>query len=42
MVCFMLSDDDKKVREWLVNEVKVFGCEVIVDKIGNIFVVCFG
>jgi|SRR5688572_4973577 acetylornithine deacetylase/succinyl-diaminopimelate desuccinylase-like protein len=39
MARLTLSDDDKKVREWLVNEVKALGCEVTVDKIGNIFAV---
>ncbi|EPQ50736.1 N-carbamoyl-L-amino acid hydrolase [Gloeophyllum trabeum ATCC 11539] len=32
-----LNDDDKRVREWLVDQVKACGCTVKVDKMGNIF-----
>lgn len=34
-----LNDDDKKVRDWLIEEVKALGCTVTVDKMGNIFAV---
>jgi acetylornithine deacetylase/succinyl-diaminopimelate desuccinylase-like protein len=32
-----LSQEDKEVREWLVEECKGLGCEVTVDQMGNIF-----
>ncbi|CUM62557.1 uncharacterized protein PRCAT00000109001 [Priceomyces carsonii] len=32
-----LSDNDKNVRDWFVKEVKSLGCEVKIDKVGNIF-----
>jgi hydantoinase/carbamoylase family amidase len=32
-----LSDEDKKVRDWLLAECKSLGCDVIVDQMGNIF-----
>ena len=32
-----LSQEDKEVRDWLVQECKSLGCEVKVDQMGNIF-----
>ncbi|KAK5018544.1 hypothetical protein LTR16_012746, partial [Cryomyces antarcticus] len=32
-----LSQADKDVRDWLVNECQELGCEVKVDQMGNIF-----
>lgn len=34
-----LGDDDKKVRDWFVNEVKLLGCELKIDAVGNIFAI---
>lgn len=34
-----LSQEDRAVRDWLVNECKVLGCDVKVDQMGNIFAV---
>ncbi|KAI5460941.1 putative hydantoin utilization protein C, partial [Mariannaea sp. PMI_226] len=34
-----LNDDDRKVRDWLIDQVKVIGCKVSVDQMGNIFAV---
>lgn len=34
-----LSKDDKKVRDWFVQEAKTLGCRVSTDEIGNIFAV---
>ncbi|OAA58438.1 metallopeptidase [Niveomyces insectorum RCEF 264] len=34
-----LNDDDKKVRLWLIDQVKAIGCSVTVDQMGNIFAV---
>lgn len=34
-----LSDDDKKVRHWLIKEVEAIGCKVTIDQMGNIFAV---
>lgn len=34
-----LSDEDKKVRDWFVNETKALGCKVQFDELGNIFAV---
>ncbi|KAH7393070.1 hypothetical protein BKA66DRAFT_411274 [Pyrenochaeta sp. MPI-SDFR-AT-0127] len=34
-----LSQEDKKVREWLVAECKDLGCEIRVDQMGNIFAI---
>lgn len=39
MARLALSDDDKKVRQWLVERVKDIGCRVTVDQMGNIFAV---
>ncbi|KAI5122147.1 hypothetical protein M0805_000794 [Coniferiporia weirii] len=32
-----LNDDDKKVREWFISQVKNYGCTVKIDEVGNIF-----
>ena len=32
-----LNDDDKKVREWFINEVRQLGCTVKIDTMGSIF-----
>ncbi|KZT26032.1 metallopeptidase [Neolentinus lepideus HHB14362 ss-1] len=32
-----LNDDDKRVRQWFVEQVKACGCTVKVDQMGNIF-----
>lgn len=32
-----LSQEDKEVRDWLVGQCKVLGCDVKVDQMGNIF-----
>ncbi|KAL5508550.1 hypothetical protein ACEPAH_6169 [Sanghuangporus vaninii] len=37
-----LNDDDKKVREWFVEQVKKYGCSVKVDEVGNIFAIRLG
>lgn len=37
MARLTLNDDDKKVREWLRDELIGLGCKVTVDKIGNMF-----
>ncbi|KAG7192814.1 uncharacterized protein KQ657_001269 [Scheffersomyces spartinae] len=34
-----LGDEDKKVRDWLVEEARLLGCEVKVDAVGNIFAI---
>lgn len=34
-----LSQEDKEVRDWLVQECKSLGCEVKVDEMGNIFAI---
>lgn len=34
-----LSQEDKEVRDWLVQECKSLGCGIKVDQIGNIFAV---
>lgn len=34
-----LSEEDKKVRDWFVAECKLLGCEIKVDRVGNIFAV---
>ncbi|EPE09328.1 n-carbamoyl-l-amino acid hydrolase [Ophiostoma piceae UAMH 11346] len=33
------NDDDKKVREWFIEETKKCGCSITVDAMGNIFAV---
>ena len=32
-----LSQEDKEVRDWLVEQYKAVGCDVKVDQMGNIF-----
>ena len=32
-----LSPEDKEVRDWLVQQCKELGCDVRVDRMGNIF-----
>lgn len=39
MARLALGDDDKKVRHWLIEQVKALGCTVTVDQMGNIFAV---
>jgi acetylornithine deacetylase/succinyl-diaminopimelate desuccinylase-like protein len=39
MARLALNDDDKKVREWLITQVKAVGCSVTIDQMGNIFAV---
>ncbi|KAF2811793.1 amidase [Mytilinidion resinicola] len=34
-----LSQEDKNVRDWLVNQCKEIGCEIKVDQMGNIFAI---
>ena len=34
-----LSQEDKQVRDWLVESCKALGCEVKVDQMGNIFAI---
>lgn len=34
-----LSQEDKEVRDWLVQECKSLGCEVKVDQMGNVFAI---
>lgn len=34
-----LGDEDKQVRDWFVEEVKLLGCEVKIDTVGNIFAI---
>ncbi|ORY65772.1 putative N-carbamoyl-L-amino acid hydrolase [Pseudomassariella vexata] len=33
------NDDDRKVRDWFVDEAKKCGCEIKVDQMGNIFAI---
>ncbi|KAI1208623.1 amidase [Annulohypoxylon truncatum] len=37
-----LTDSDREVRDWFVEEAKDIGCEVKVDKMGNIFAILPG
>ena len=37
MARLALNEDDKKVREWLIQQVKAVGCSVTIDQMGNIF-----
>lgn len=37
-----LSQDDKKVRDWFVQETQNLGCKVKIDEIGNIFAIYSG
>ncbi|KAI1089732.1 amidase [Rostrohypoxylon terebratum] len=37
-----LTDSDREVRDWLVEEAKDIGCEVKVDEMGNIFAILPG
>lgn len=39
MARLALDDNDKKVREWLIEQVMAVGCSVTVDQMGNIFAV---
>lgn len=39
MARLALNDDDRKVREWLVDQVKAVGCSVTIDQMGNMFAV---
>jgi acetylornithine deacetylase/succinyl-diaminopimelate desuccinylase-like protein len=39
MARLSLNDDDKLVRDWLVEQVKDIGCKVTIDEMGNIFAV---
>lgn len=32
-----LSQDDKNVKDWFVQEIKNLGCTVKIDEIGNIY-----
>ncbi len=32
-----LSEEDREVRDWLVQECKDLGCEIKIDQMGNIF-----
>lgn len=34
-----LSDLDKNVRDWFVEETKKLGCKIVIDKMGNIFAI---
>ncbi|TVY94493.1 N-carbamoyl-L-amino-acid hydrolase [Lachnellula willkommii] len=34
-----LSEEDKRVRDWLVEECKALGCTVKIDQMGNIFAI---
>lgn len=37
-----LSQEDKEVRDWLIQQGKELGCEVKVDQMGNIFIIRAG
>lgn len=37
-----LSEEDARVRDWLVEECKTLGCEVRIDQMGNIFAIRAG
>jgi acetylornithine deacetylase/succinyl-diaminopimelate desuccinylase-like protein len=37
-----LSEEDKGVRDWLVEECKTLGCKVTIDQMGNILVIRAG
>ncbi|KAK7413254.1 hypothetical protein QQX98_007842 [Neonectria punicea] len=36
------NDDDRKVRQWFIEETKKFGCHIKVDAMGNIFAIRLG
>ncbi|KAH8892681.1 putative N-carbamoyl-L-amino acid hydrolase [Thozetella sp. PMI_491] len=36
------NDDDRKVRDWFIEEAKKYGCQVKVDSMGNIFAIRSG
>lgn len=37
-----LSDQDKDVRDWFVQEAEKLGCQVRIDAVGNIFAIIHG
>lgn len=37
-----LTDDDKKVRDWLLDAAEALGCSVKIDQMGNIFAIRAG
>lgn len=39
MARLSLDDNDKKVRLWLIEQVKALGCSVQIDQMGNMFAV---
>jgi acetylornithine deacetylase/succinyl-diaminopimelate desuccinylase-like protein len=39
MARLALNDDDKKVRNWLIEQTRALGCKVTIDQMGNIFAV---
>lgn len=39
MARLTLNDDDAKVRQWLIEQVKALGCTVTIDQMGSIFAV---
>jgi acetylornithine deacetylase/succinyl-diaminopimelate desuccinylase-like protein len=39
MARLALSDEDKSVRLWFIEQVKSLGCKVTIDQMGNIFAV---
>jgi acetylornithine deacetylase/succinyl-diaminopimelate desuccinylase-like protein len=42
MARLALSDDDARVRRWLVEQTKALGCKVTIDQMGNTFAVLPG
>lgn len=34
-----LSNEDKQIRDWLIEECKRLGCEIKVDQMGNVFAI---
>jgi acetylornithine deacetylase/succinyl-diaminopimelate desuccinylase-like protein len=42
MARLALSNADKAVRQWLVQEAESLGCKITIDQMGNIFMVRLG
>ncbi|EKG10420.1 Peptidase M20 [Macrophomina phaseolina MS6] len=42
MMRLALTDEDRLVRDWLCDEARTIGCEVIIDQMGSIFAVLPG
>jgi Acetylornithine deacetylase/Succinyl-diaminopimelate desuccinylase and related deacylases len=42
MARLALTDDDKRVREWLIEQVKAVGCSITTDQMGNMLAIMPG